>query len=659
MKKLLFFLLFPLALHAQVTHGIPAPSEYGVLWLQDQAAYMQDNSLPTKLQGQPSPVIAIAANLHNYALLDGQGRPWSWGGNNDGNFGTATTSTATTTIPQLAATDANGNAITGCTQIYSGNAAGAYTVIVKADGSAWYSGNINGNGVTKFTQLALPAGTVIVKASAGPILVMLDSKGNVYTAGPSSRAAQLGQGGAANFPGKVSLAAPAIDIAVGGFGDAYMVYALLQGGQQLEAWGLYPADYGATSSSSSPQLVKIPGLPALTGGLSIKSVQCNSVTSAFILSDGTLWTMGDNAIGNIGNGMELNFATYKTPYAWDWGPGELMQMTAVQPAPGIRFANIWGGSGNATFYWIAKDSAGQYYVWGRNKGLGLLGIEEKDQGIGQLGSLYANSWDIPAVTRFDPFALTSLVLTTSPVCVSNPSATGCPGFGPDPGSAPVVTATSTVSGSTVKLNASVVFSPGAAAYRYMWVQTSGPNTALLTLPTDASPVASGLITGTYTFLVSVTDNNWRVGTAKVSVVVGNITPPPPPPNKPPVAVLAAPASATLPSDTLQLDGSGSSDPDGLIATYSFSQVSGPPAVLVPSGARATVYATAAGIYTFRLTVVDNAGASSSTQASVMVNPYPPCPVCAVCPPQRSVTAVSVTINGVTYPIPLSVLNISY
>lgn len=659
MKNFIFLLLFPLALHAQVTHGIPIPSEYATLWLQDGVLYVQDNSLPTKLAGQPSPVIAAGAILHSFTLLDGQGRPWSWGDNASGNFGTG--STASSTVPQLAATDANGNAITGCTQIYCGTATGNYTVIIKSDGSAWFAGNINGNGVTKFTQLALPAGTVIVKAVAGPSLILLGNKGEVFTAGP--KAAQLAQGGAAGFPGLVKLPAPAIDIAVGGFNDTYMAYAVLQGGQQLAAWGLYPADYGATSSSSSPQLVKIPGLPALTGSLTIKSIQCNSMTTAAILSDGTLWTWGDNAIGNIGNGVELNFATYKTPYAWDWGPGELMQTTAVQPAPGRRFTNVWGGSGNATFYWIAKGN-GRYYFWGRNKGLAFGGVEPKDLSIGILGANYANSWDVPQITEVDPFALTSLIPTTSPVCVTNPSASGCPGFGPSAGSAPIVSASGTVFGSEAQLSANVTLSPNTSAIRYVWAQSSGPNTALLTLPSDAAPVASGLIPGTYTFVVSVTDQNWRVGTAKVSITVGSVTPPPPPPpaNIPPIAHLTAPVSQNLPFDTILLDGSGSSDPDGLIATYSYKQLNGPPAVLVPSGAKATVYATAAGSYTFQLTVVDNAGASASTQATIAVLPYPACAppvVCPVCPPQRSVTAVSATINGVTYPLPLSWLTITY
>jgi hypothetical protein len=135
--------------------------------------------------------------------------------------------------------------------------------------------------------------------------------------------------------------------------------------------------------------------------------------------------------------------------------------------------------------------------------------------------------------------------------------------------------------------------------------------------------------------------------------------PPPPANIPPVASLVAPASLTMPSDTIFLDGSGSSDPDGLIASYSFQQVSGPPAVLVQSGTRATVYPTAAGTFAFRLTVVDNGGLNTSTTASVVINPYPPCPVCQICPPQRSVTAVSATINGVIYPLPLPWLTITY
>lgn len=651
MKKLFsLLLLFPLLLHAQVvTHGIPIPSEYATLWLQDGVVYVQDNSLPTKLAGQPSPVIAAAANLHNFALLDGQGRPWSWGDNSNGNFGTA--STTSTTVPQLATIDANGNAITGCTQIYCGTAAGNYTVIIKSDGSAWYSGNINGNGVTKFTKLPLPVGTVIVKACAGPSLILLGSKGEVFTAGP--KAAQIAQGGASGFPGQVKLPAPAIDIAVGGFNDTYMAYAVLQGGQQMAAWGLYPADYGATSTSSSPQLVKIPGLPALTGSLSIKSIQCNSMTSAAILSDGTLWTWGDNAIGNIGNGVELNFATYKTPYAWDWGPGELMQTTAVQPAPGLRFTDAWGGSGNATFYWIAKDTAKRYYFWGRNKGLAFLGVEAKDQAVGNLGSAYANSWDVPAVTSIDPFALTSLILATSPVCVTNPSALYCPGFGPDPGSAPVVSASGKVSGPSARLTVSALLSPGASAIRYVWVQTSGPTNALLTLPSDPSPVASGLIPGTYTFLVSVTDNNWRVGTAKVSVIVGAT----PPVHQPPTVAIGLTPNLTWPANGLQLQEAVMTDGGATISSYRWST----PGLTISdsTAAKPLIIFPGPGSYPVSLTVTDNTGSFGSTKTIFTVNPAPApvvCPppvICPVCPPipaPRTVTGVSINTGGQIVPL---------
>ena len=166
----------------------------------------------------------------------------------------------------------------------------------------------------------------------------------------------------------------------------------------------------------------------------IASICVSSAATYVILTDSSLWAWGDNAVGAIGSGTELDFSKYTTspspsggtpnPYNWDWGMGELMQQKPVQIAKGLHsFTNIWT-SGADVFYCYAEDVNGQLYSWGRNKGA-VLGNGVIESGFGSLGAAYPNSWDVPGVTAVNPFALTKAVSATSPYCVLNPSTSPC------------------------------------------------------------------------------------------------------------------------------------------------------------------------------------------------------------------------------------------
>ncbi|HJW15682.1 MAG TPA: carbohydrate-binding protein, partial [Flavisolibacter sp.] len=90
-------------------------------------------------------------------------------------------------------------------------------------------------------------------------------------------------------------------------------------------------------------------------------------------------------------------------------------------------------------------------------------------------------------------------------------------------------------------------------------------------------------------------------------------------NQPPTANAGADKTITLPANSVTLSGSGS-DPDGSIASYAWSKVSGGAATInSPSAASTTVSGLAQGSYIFRLTVTDNAGATASDDVLVTVN----------------------------------------
>lgn len=114
--------------------------------------------------------------------------------------------------------------------------------------------------------------------------------------------------------------------------------------------------------------------------------------------------------------------------------------------------------------------------------------------------------------------------------------------------------------------------------------------------------------GTYTVKAVVTDNLGASSTATALVNVIN-------PNKPPVAALSLSASTAYAPAGITASTTGSTDPDGTIATSSINFGDGSAAVSAPS---ATHSYSAPGTYTVTATVTDNLGASSSASNSVTV-----------------------------------------
>jgi Tol biopolymer transport system component/chitodextrinase len=107
--------------------------------------------------------------------------------------------------------------------------------------------------------------------------------------------------------------------------------------------------------------------------------------------------------------------------------------------------------------------------------------------------------------------------------------------------------------------------------------------------------------GTYTVTLTVTGNNYGTGTQSQTVTVAN-------PNAPPVASFTSVCGGLA----CNFNASGSSDPDGMIASYAWSFGDG----TTGSGATASRTYTAGGTYTVTLTVTDNGGATGTSVKSV-------------------------------------------
>ncbi|HEY0679693.1 MAG TPA: PKD domain-containing protein [Chitinophagaceae bacterium] len=223
------------------------------------------------------------------------------------------------------------------------------------------------------------------------------------------------------------------------------------------------------------------------------------------------------------------------------------------------------------------------------------------------------------------------------------------GSAPAPNQPPVAIAGADVA-ITLPTNNTYLF--GSASYdvdgiltNYTWSQVSGPATATITSMGATNINASNLVQGVYAFRLLVTDNMGATDDDTLTVSVSS-------PNNPPVANAGSDQSIQLPANSVSLNGSGSSDPDGSVTAYAWTKVSGPAQYNITNSnsANTTVTNLAAGTYSFRLLVTDNNGATDDDTVVVTVSTAPPPP--NVAPTANAGTdlsiqlpASSVTLNG--------------
>ena len=165
------------------------------------------------------------------------------------------------------------------------------------------------------------------------------------------------------------------------------------------------------------------------------------------------------------------------------------------------------------------------------------------------------------------------------------------------------------------LQGTATSSDSTATLTYVWTQVSGPNTATFSNATLANAIVTDLVEGTYTFRLTSSDNNGASNTDEVTITVLPL------PNTPPMANAGSDLSITLPTNTITLDGSASTDDMGIV-TYAWSQVSGANTAGFDdvSLVTPTISGLIVGNYVFRLTVTDGSGASDTDDVTITVQP---------------------------------------
>jgi Domain of unknown function (DUF4832)/Secretion system C-terminal sorting domain/PKD domain len=175
---------------------------------------------------------------------------------------------------------------------------------------------------------------------------------------------------------------------------------------------------------------------------------------------------------------------------------------------------------------------------------------------------------------------------------------------------------------SVTVNGSASSDPDGSISSYLWIKISGPTQFTLGNNTSASTLLSNLTAGLYSFQLKVTDNGGAIALDTIKINVNAA-----PANQLPVANAGADITITLPTNIANLNGSGSSDPDGTIASYAWSQVSGPASATISTATAASTGLTGLqqGVYVFSLKVTDNSGGVNPDSVKVTVNAAPNMP----------------------------------
>jgi N-acetylneuraminic acid mutarotase len=169
---------------------------------------------------------------------------------------------------------------------------------------------------------------------------------------------------------------------------------------------------------------------------------------------------------------------------------------------------------------------------------------------------------------------------------------------------------------SVSLDGSNSNDPDGRISSYLWTKISGPSSFNIIKPTDSITKLKTLVAGTYQFELKVIDNGGLSAKDTMQVIVDAVVTP----NHPPIANAGADQTITLPTNTIALDGSASTDPENNITTYLWTKISGPASFNIANSDAVQTQLTnlIQGIYQLELKVTDALGLFSKDTMQVIV-----------------------------------------
>ncbi len=328
-----------------------------------------------------------------------------------------------------------------------------------------------------------------------------------------------------------------------------------------------------------------------TAGFSSPALAATNVTGLISGSyTFTLTVTDNNGLTNSAN-VTVNVNAANTAPTVSAGSNQIITL----PTNSASLSGTAAGTGGATI---------STYAWTQASGPSTAGISSAGLAATNVTGLIAGSYTF-TLTVTDNNGLTNSANVTVTVNPANTPPTVSAGS----------TQTITLPVNFASLSGTAAGTNGATISTYVWTQLSGPSTAGISSPGLAGTNVTGLIAGSYTFTLTVTDNNGLTNSANVTVNVN-------PANTPPTVSAGSNQTITLPVNFASLSGTAAGTNGATISTYAWTQTSGPSTAGISSAALAATNVTGliAGSYTFTLTVTDNNGLTNSANVCVAVNP---------------------------------------
>jgi hypothetical protein len=181
---------------------------------------------------------------------------------------------------------------------------------------------------------------------------------------------------------------------------------------------------------------------------------------------------------------------------------------------------------------------------------------------------------------------------------------------------------------SVSLDGNASSDPDGTISEWLWTKISGPASFNFSNASIAKTVVKNLSAGTYQLELKVTDDKGLYAKDTVQVIVDTVVTT----NHPPVANAGADQTITLPTNSVTIDGSASTDPDNNITSYVWIRISGPSSfnILNANAVQTQINILTEGVYQFELKVTDAGGLISKDTTNVQVNVLSDnLPACAV------------------------------
>jgi hypothetical protein len=171
---------------------------------------------------------------------------------------------------------------------------------------------------------------------------------------------------------------------------------------------------------------------------------------------------------------------------------------------------------------------------------------------------------------------------------------------------------------TALLDGSMSTDPDGMISEWKWSKVSGPASYTFVNAASSKTVVKNLVAGTYQFELMVKDDGGLLAKDTIMLTINAV----PTPNRPPVAKAGQDQTITVPQNSVELNGSSSTDPDNNISTYQWTKVAGPSSfsILTASSIQTLVNNLVPGVYQFEFKVTDAGSLFSADTIQVTVIP---------------------------------------